>query len=248
MVEDLNTDEYLVDTALNHLIRAGKLDNVGRVRVRHQRRTSSAQTRARGAGVDALDRGDARRADRAARDPRDRERARSATASTWRRCRSARTVRARRRREDPRGDRGGSSRDDDRGEPDEARGRWWRLLRGRRRRWRSRSAALPAGAQDDGGEKKVLRIGWAQDPQTLNPFVGPGRGGLHDLGDQLGPARQLQPGGPVARRPASPRAGRSPRTGRRSPSSWSRARSGRTASRSPPRTSSGRSRSSAATA
>jgi muramoyltetrapeptide carboxypeptidase len=26
MVEDLNTDEYLVDTALNHLIRAGKLD------------------------------------------------------------------------------------------------------------------------------------------------------------------------------------------------------------------------------
>ena len=31
--------------------------------------------------------------------------------------------------------------------------------------------ALPAGAQDDGAEKKVLRIGWAQDPQTLNPFV-----------------------------------------------------------------------------
>ena len=27
MVEDLNLDEYLVDTALNHLIRAGKLDN-----------------------------------------------------------------------------------------------------------------------------------------------------------------------------------------------------------------------------
>ena len=26
MVEDLNTDEYLVDTALNHLFRAGKLD------------------------------------------------------------------------------------------------------------------------------------------------------------------------------------------------------------------------------
>ena len=26
MVEDLNTDEYLVDTSLNHLIRAGKLD------------------------------------------------------------------------------------------------------------------------------------------------------------------------------------------------------------------------------
>jgi muramoyltetrapeptide carboxypeptidase len=28
MVEDLNTDEYMVDTLLNHLIRAGKLDNV----------------------------------------------------------------------------------------------------------------------------------------------------------------------------------------------------------------------------
>jgi muramoyltetrapeptide carboxypeptidase len=27
MVEDLNTEEYLIDTALNHLIRAGKLDN-----------------------------------------------------------------------------------------------------------------------------------------------------------------------------------------------------------------------------
>ena len=27
MVEDLNTEPYLVDTALNHLIRAGKLDN-----------------------------------------------------------------------------------------------------------------------------------------------------------------------------------------------------------------------------
>jgi muramoyltetrapeptide carboxypeptidase len=27
MVEDLNTDEYLIDTGLNHLIRAGKLDN-----------------------------------------------------------------------------------------------------------------------------------------------------------------------------------------------------------------------------
>jgi peptide/nickel transport system substrate-binding protein len=30
----------------------------------------------------------------------------------------------------------------------------------------------PAGAQDSGGSPKVLRIGWAQDPQTLNPFVG----------------------------------------------------------------------------
>jgi muramoyltetrapeptide carboxypeptidase len=28
MVEDLNTEEYLIDTGINHLIRAGKLDNV----------------------------------------------------------------------------------------------------------------------------------------------------------------------------------------------------------------------------
>ncbi len=34
-------------------------------------------------------------------------------------------------------------------------------------------AALPAGAQDDAAtESDVLRIGWGQDPQTLNPFVG----------------------------------------------------------------------------
>jgi len=32
-------------------------------------------------------------------------------------------------------------------------------------------AALPAGAQDDGAKKKVLKIGWGQDVQTLNPFV-----------------------------------------------------------------------------
>ena len=31
--------------------------------------------------------------------------------------------------------------------------------------------ALPAGAQDEGGKKKVLRLGQAQDVQTLNPFV-----------------------------------------------------------------------------
>jgi peptide/nickel transport system substrate-binding protein len=29
-----------------------------------------------------------------------------------------------------------------------------------------------AGAQDSGGGKQVLRIGWAQNPKTLNPFVG----------------------------------------------------------------------------
>ena len=71
----------------------------------------------------------------------------------------------------------------------------------------------PATAQDSGG-KDVLRIGWAQDPKTLNPFVGVERGGLHDLGDQLGPARQLQPEGPDPGARRSPRAGRSPRTAR----------------------------------
>jgi peptide/nickel transport system substrate-binding protein len=34
------------------------------------------------------------------------------------------------------------------------------------------AVASPVGAQDSDGEQKVLRIGWGQDPQTLNPFVG----------------------------------------------------------------------------
>jgi peptide/nickel transport system substrate-binding protein len=34
------------------------------------------------------------------------------------------------------------------------------------------AVALPATAQDSGQENNVLRIGWGQDPQTLNPFVG----------------------------------------------------------------------------
>ena len=58
--------------------------------------------------------------------------------------------------------------------------------------------ALPAGAQDEGGKKKVLRLGWAQDLQTLNPFVGSGRGGLPGLVAQLGPAGQLQSRRPLA--------------------------------------------------
>jgi peptide/nickel transport system substrate-binding protein len=31
--------------------------------------------------------------------------------------------------------------------------------------------AVPGQAQEEGGSEDVLRIGWAQDPQTLNPFV-----------------------------------------------------------------------------
>ena len=33
-------------------------------------------------------------------------------------------------------------------------------------------AALPAAAQDSSTESEVLRFGWAQDPKTLNPFIG----------------------------------------------------------------------------
>jgi peptide/nickel transport system substrate-binding protein len=33
-------------------------------------------------------------------------------------------------------------------------------------------AVASAGAQESGGDKQVLKIGWAQNPQTLNPFVG----------------------------------------------------------------------------
>ena len=56
MVEDLNTDEYLVDTALNHLIRAGKLDdaagfvfgtNVNLKRADDARRGRSPRSRSR---------------------------------------------------------------------------------------------------------------------------------------------------------------------------------------------------------
>ena len=43
MVEDLNTEPYLIDTLLNHLIRAGKLDGVGRLR--RSAPTSTSATR-----------------------------------------------------------------------------------------------------------------------------------------------------------------------------------------------------------
>jgi peptide/nickel transport system substrate-binding protein len=32
--------------------------------------------------------------------------------------------------------------------------------------------SAPAGAQDSGGDKDILRIGWAQDPSNINPYVG----------------------------------------------------------------------------
>ena len=93
MVEDLNTEPYLVDTALNHLIRAGKLDDVAGLRVRHRRQPATYQTVPEGPEStlsieEMLDELIA-----PARDPGDRQRARSATASTWRRCRSGATAR-----------------------------------------------------------------------------------------------------------------------------------------------------------
>ena len=60
------------------------------------------------------------------------------------------------------------------------------------------TVASPVGAQDSKQAESVLKIGWAQDPQTLNPFVGQDEEDFTRLGDQLGPARQLQPQGPHA--------------------------------------------------
>ena len=61
----------------------------------------------------------------------------------------------------------------------------------------------PAGAQDsttDDGEKAVLKIGWAQDPATLNPFTEVNEEGFNVWATQLGPARQLHPRRPQAHR------------------------------------------------
>ncbi len=168
MVEDLNTDEYLVDTALNHLIRAGKLDNAAGF-VFGTNVNLQAQTTPGGIRVDALDRGGPRRADRSARDPRDRERAG--------RPRQAHGDHAaggdgapRRRREDPGSDRGGGSRTTMRRDPDEAQDDRGpdRDRRGARRGDRSGAPGRRPGRRR---KKKVLKIGWAQDAQTLNPFV-----------------------------------------------------------------------------
>ena len=94
--------------------------------------------------------------------------------------------------------------------------------------------AIPAAAQDSSGsDESILRIGWAQDPQTLNPFVGLDEEDYNvwamnwDLLVNFDP-EDLSPA------PGSRRAGPSLTTRRRSPSSSIRRRSGRTASRSPP--------------
>ena len=74
MVEDLNTETYLIDTALNQLIRAGKLEGAAGFVFGTDVNLKYAD-HSRGDRVDALDRGDPRRADRPARDPGDRQRA-----------------------------------------------------------------------------------------------------------------------------------------------------------------------------
>ena len=55
------------------------------------------------------------------------------------------------------------------------------------------AAAAPASAQEG---KKVLRLGQAQEPQTLSPFIDQDEEDFPHLVDLLRPARQLQPQGP----------------------------------------------------
>ena len=84
--------------------------------------------------------------------------------------------------------------------------------------WRSRCREPAGGAGTPAAEDGAAdRLG--PGPGDAEPVRRPRRGGLHDLGDELGPARQLQPRGPDPAARASPRAGRSPTTRRPSPSS-----------------------------
>ena len=92
--------------------------------------------------------------------------------------------------------------------------------------------ALPAFAQDgdrrrratsaDGRQRASLRDRLGAGPADAEPVRRARRGGLQRLVDELGPARQLQHPRTSRRPRASPRAGRSPTTARRSPSSSTR--------------------------
>ena len=111
---------------------------------------------------------------------------------------------------------------------------------------RSSRSRLPASAQDDSsGETTILRIGWAQDPTTINPFVGLDEEAYNiwalnwDLlvnfsPDDLSPAPGIAESWDVSEDEQD-----------RSRSTSTPTRIGPTASRSPRRTSSGRSRPSA---
>ena len=171
MVEDLNTEPYLVDTALNHLLQAGKLDNIAGfvfgtdVNLKDQTIPDEPESTLSieemldeliaPLGIPAI----AQRAVRPRQAHGD-DAARGAGAP-------------RRRREDAGGDRG-------------SRRGPGRTRRSAVNRWKTlaASAVLVAAvalglvtssgsAQDSAsGDKDVLRIGWAQDPKNLNPFVG----------------------------------------------------------------------------
>ena len=161
-------------------------------------------------------------------------------------------VRARRGRQDPRGRSRRRSRPATRRrteDPDEDAIRVAaRSGAGAGRRWSVAALGPRRPPARTTGEGRPARSAGRQDPKTLNPFVGLDEEELHDLGDQLGPARQLRSRGPLAGARHRRELGGLRGPARRSPSSSTRTRSGPTASRSPPRTSSGRSRCSAARA
>ena len=129
----------------------------------------------------------------------------------------------------------------------------WRRYGDARRRPRCVATAAgqaPSGAQGsraDRGHRPQDRLG-AEPARRSTRSSGQDEEDYYDLGDQLGPARQLQPEGPDARPGHRGELGhlRRQEDGHLPPGSG-RA-SGPTASRSPPRTSSTRSRCSAATA
>ncbi len=173
MVEDLNTEPYLVDTALNHLIRAGKLDNAAGF-VFGTDVNLKAQTIPDEVGVEPLDRGDPRRADRSAGDPRDRKRPRRAWQAhgddAARRHRPRWTAPARRLRFSRR--RWSQERtNQEESEVMRSRSMWTRTgLLVAVVAVAAAVVALPAGAQDSGsGEKKVLKIGWGAGPPDAQP-------------------------------------------------------------------------------
>ena len=204
MVEDLNTEPYLVDTALNHLIRAGKLDNAAGfvfgtdVNLKSQTMPEEPESTLSieeildeliaPLGIPAIANVPVGHGKHMATMPLGVTVRIDGDAQDASRCSRRRSSRKRPTNA------GGELRDEVEEHVDEDRACWRRSWR-----WRSRSSRRPPAPRTRGtDEKQVLRIGWAQDPPTLNPFVGARRGGLHRLGAELGPARQLQPRGPHA--------------------------------------------------
>ena len=69
-----------------------------------------------------------------------------------------------------------------------------------------------ASAQDDSGSNDVLRIGWAQDAKTLNPFVGVNEEDYTIWAINWELLLNFDPEDALAEPRRSPRAGTSPRT------------------------------------